>query len=78
MVTITRSLTETETAVLGRMLVEILNGNLTEATLEQLRPLPKETLPQPFRDLAKMAGGSAITGAPLTRNMLIELRGLCD
>ena len=78
MVTNTQSLTAEATAVIGKMLVEILNGNLTDATLAELRPLPKEEMPQPFRDLAKQAGGSAITGEWLTRAMITELRGVCD
>jgi hypothetical protein len=78
MVTRTQSLTQTETAVIGKMLVEILSGDLTEATLREVRALPKENLPEPFNDLTKQAGGSAITGPALTRDMLIELRGLCD
>jgi|GEM_PF-3430717 len=78
MATATQHLTATARAVLGQMLVEILSGDLTDATLEQVRALPKEEMPEPFRDLAKQAGGSAITGKQLTRTMLIELRGLCD
>ena len=78
MISRSQTLTETAATILGKMLVEVLSGNLTDATLEQLRPLPKEEMPQPFRDLAKVAGGSAVTGSELTRTMLIELRGLCD
>jgi hypothetical protein len=77
MVTQTKPLSETSTAVLGKMLVEILSGNLTDETLREVRALPLD-LPQPFLDLSKQAGGSAITGAALTRDMLIELSGLCD
>ena len=64
--------------VLGKMLVEILSGNLTDATLKELRSLPKEELPQPFRDMAKHAGGSAITGEELTREMLVEIQAVCE
>jgi len=78
MVTINCPLDAAATAVLGKMFVEILSGNLTDATLEQVRDLPKEEMPQPFRDLAKQAGGSSITGDKLTRTMIIELRGLCE
>jgi hypothetical protein len=78
MLTNTPPLTAEATAIIGKMLVEILSGNLTDATLEEIRPLPKEELPQPFKDLAKQAGGSAITGEQLTRTMLIELRGVCQ
>ena len=78
MVTTTQPMSATATAVLGKMLVEILSGNLTDATLKELRPLPKEELPQPFRDVAKHAGGSAITGEELTREMLIEIQAVCE
>jgi hypothetical protein len=78
MVANTQSLTATETAVLGKMLVEILSGNLTDDTLQEVRRLPKEAMPEPFRDLAKQAGGSATTGEPLVHAMLIELRGVCS
>ncbi len=74
----TQPMNATATAVLGKMLVEILSGNLTDATLAELRPLPKEELPQPFRDMAKHAGGSAITGKELTREMLVEIQAVCE
>jgi hypothetical protein len=78
MVTTTQPMSATATAVLGKMLVEILSGNLTDATLKELRLLPKEELPEPFRDMAKHAGGSAITGKELTREMLIEIQAVCE
>jgi len=78
MATVTHPLSATAQAVIGQMMVEILSGDLTDATLEKVRALTKEEMPEPFRDLAKQAGGSAITGKPLARNMLIELRGLCS
>ena len=69
--------TQTQT-IIGKMLIEILNANLTDATLELVRDLDPEDLPQPFKDLVKQAGGSAFRGEILNRDMLIELRGLCD
>jgi hypothetical protein len=73
-----RELTAKDQRIIGQMLVEILIGDLTDTTLEKVRALSKEELPEPFGDLAKQAGGSAITGKPLARNMLIELRVLCS
>jgi hypothetical protein len=78
MVLRTQPLTDAATTTIGKMLIEILNGDLTDATLAELSPLPKEEMPQPFWDLAKQAGGSSITGKELTRTMLIELRGICN
>lgn len=74
----TPPLTAEATAIIGKMLMEILSGELTDATLKELRLLPKEEMPQPFRDMAKHAGGSAITGKELTREMLVEIQAVCE
>jgi hypothetical protein len=66
--------------ILGRMLVEALRGDVTEATITQLRKMPMdiEAMPQPFRDLVKQAAGTASTGRERTLIVLDELHGACE
>jgi hypothetical protein len=67
-------------AILGKVVVEALSGNLTSETVAELRHMPKdiEAIPQPFRDLIKQAAGSASTGRDLTLIVLDEIHGVCE
>lgn len=77
---ITPCLTDQQTAVVGKALVETLCGNLTAETVKELRELPIEieNVPQPMKDLIKQIGGSASTGKDLTLIVLDELHGACE
>ena len=77
MVTNTHSLTAEETAVIGKLLVEVLAGAISDDTLVELRQLEPDTMPEPFDHIVKAIGGDARTGDALLRVALIELRGLC-
>ena len=77
MVTNTKSLTAEESAVIGKLLVEVLAGAISDDTLVELRQLEPDNMPEPFDHLTKAIGGDARTGDSLVRVALIELGGLC-
>ncbi len=73
-------LTPGQTAVLGQLLVEILQRNITEETRRLVCELVPNSmmLPSPFQHLVSWIMGSGESNQELTISMMKELLIICD
>ena len=69
--TISEALTAEDAKTIGQLLIEILNGNVTTETVQNL----SGDVPQPFKHLVLYAKGFQTSGEELARELQEELRG---
>lgn len=70
-----RPLTTEEKAIIGRLLVETLAGEITEETWAALAKL--KDIPEPYGHLVRYAWGYGLDGKSLAHDLQEELRGIC-
>jgi hypothetical protein len=71
-------LTAREKAIIGRLLVEILSGTLTDAMLANIHILEGNKIPEPYGRLVRYVGGDARSGEELVKAAQNELRIICE
>lgn len=70
-------LTAAQKRVLGRLLVQTLEGRITDRTRKQVCAMPSKDVPEPFHHLVSWTQGSSQSDAELTKSMLEELLIIC-
>ncbi len=70
-------LTAAQKRVLGRLLVQTLEGKITDRTRKQVCALASKDFPEPFHHLVSWIQGSSQSNAELTKSLLEELQIIC-
>ncbi len=70
-------LTAAQKRVLGRLLVQTLDGKITGRTRKEVCGMLSKDFPEPFHHLVSWTQGSSQSNAELTKSMLEELQIIC-
>jgi hypothetical protein len=73
----TTPLSHQQRQAIGSLLVEILNGEISEVTRHELLEMDLATVPEPYHHLVGYVRGSSASGDELARELLEELRIIC-
>jgi hypothetical protein len=73
-----QQLTPEQARTLGRLLVEIFNGDITENTRKQVCVLPYKEIRSPLNHLVSWIQGSSQSNHDLTKSMLEEVEIICS
>jgi hypothetical protein len=72
-----QQLTPEQARILGRLLVEIFNGDIKENTRKQVCVLPYKEIRPPLNHLVSWIQGSSQSNHDLTKSMLEEVEIIC-
>lgn len=72
-----RTLTEPQKHLLGRLLLELLEGSITDITRDQIDIFDPRKVPGPFNHLVSYIQGSGQTNQGLTLTLLDEVAIIC-
>ena len=70
-----KQLTTEEKAILGKLLVEALTGEVTGQTRDAVATL--NDIPEPFGHLVRYTWGYGLDGLSLATDLTEEIRGVC-